>query len=120
VHDPHRSQSLLALEDGRDEVTLTDLLIAIEQVEEWLSNLFIMAELVSASQWARETDEIEAFIAGKGGRALYEVVMRKFRGRRNRDLLEQLNSLQAQGRVKEENGAGRKYLAINQRTKDEG
>lgn len=110
-----RAASLLALEDGRAEVTLTDLLLAIEQAEEWMSNLFTMTELVSASQWARETDEIEQFITGKGGRALYEVVMRKFRGRRNRDLMEQLNSLYAQGRVKESNEGTRKYLVINQK-----
>ena len=110
-----RAASLLALEDGRTTVTMTDLLCAIEQAEEWLGNLFAMAELVSASQWARETDEIEQFIAGKGGRALYEVVMRKFRGRRNRDLMEQLSSLYSQGRVKEVNEGSRKYLAINQK-----
>lgn len=110
-----RAASLLALEDGRAEVNMTDLLCAIEQAEEWLANLFIMTELVSASQWARETDEIEQFLVGKGGRALYEVVMRKFRGRRNRDLLEQLNSLYAQGRIKESNEGTRKYLVVNQK-----
>jgi hypothetical protein len=114
-----RAASLLALEDGRDTVNLTDLLIALEQAEEWLSNLFLLAEKVSASQWARDTDEIETFVSGKGGRALYEVVMRRFKDRRNRDLLEQINSLQAQGRVKEVSAGGKKYLELNQRKADE-
>lgn len=109
-----RAASLLALEDGRDEVLLQDVLIAIEQAEEWIANLFLMAQKVSASQWARDVDEIENFIRAKNGRALFEVVMRKFNSRRNRDLLEQIASLQAQGRVREANKNGRKYLEINE------
>ena len=114
-----RAASLLALADERDEVTLDDLLVAIEAAEEWISNLFTMAELVSASAWARDVDEVENFIAAKGGKALYEVVMRRFRSRRSRDLLEQITSLMAQGRIKEENSGGKKYLALNQ-NKQEG
>lgn len=109
-----RAASLLALEDGRDVVNMTDLLIAIEQAEEWLQNLFFMAERVSESQWAREVDDIEKFIAAKGGKARYETVMTKFRSRRSRDLLEQLNSLFAQGRVSEQNSGATKYLVINE------
>lgn len=108
-----RAASLIALRDGRDTVNTEDLLIAIEAAEEWLSNLFLMAEKVSASQWARDTDEVETFVAGKGGRALYEVVMRKFASRRTRDLMEQIASLQGQGRLMELNDKGRKYLAVN-------
>ena len=114
-----RCASLLALSEGRDEVNLTDLLLAIEQAEEWVKNLFTMAQLVSASQWARDTDDIEQFIAAKGGKALYEVVMRKFKSRRSRDLLEQIGSLQAQGRIKEVASNGRKYLAVNEGRSEE-
>jgi hypothetical protein len=108
-----RAASLLALADERDTVTLDDLLFAIAAAEEWLSNLFTMAKLVSASMWARDVDEIEKFIQAKGGRALYEVVMRRFSSRRSRDLMEQVTSLMVQGRVKESNERGKKYLVIN-------
>lgn len=108
-----RAASLLALADDRDTVTLDDLLFAIAAAEEWLSNLFTMAKLVSASMWARDVDEIEKFVQGKGGRALYEVVMRRFSSRRSRDLMEQVTSLMVQGRVKEDNQRGKKYLVIN-------
>lgn len=114
-----RAASLIALSEGRDTVELDDLLVAIEAAEEWIANLFTMAELVSASQWAREVDEIESFITAKGGQALYEVVMRKFRARRSRDLLEQINSLMIQGRVREDNKGGKKYLALNMNQKEE-
>jgi hypothetical protein len=113
-----RCASLLALADGRDEVTLTDTLCAIEQAEEWLQALFYMVERVSESQWARETDEIELFLLGKGGSARYETVMAKFRSRRSRDLMEQINSLYLQGRVSEKNVNGKKFLQVNERSTD--
>lgn len=113
-----RAASLIAIEDGRDLVTTTDLLIAIEQAEEWLANLMIMAERVAESEWGRQTDEIEQFIEAKGGSALYEVTMRKFASRRTRDLMEQLTSLMNQGRVKEESRGGKKYLVLNRKAEE--
>lgn len=109
-----RAASLLALADERDVVTMDDLLFAIAAAEEWLSNLFTMAKSISASMWARDVDEIEKFISAKGGRALYEVVMRRFSSRRSRDLMEQVSSLMVQGRIKEDNQKGKKYLVINE------
>jgi hypothetical protein len=110
-----RAASLLALEDGRDIVELDDLLAAIEQAEEWLVGLFTMSERVALTQWARETDEVEAFIANRNnGKALLEAVRRKFRGRKPRDLDEQISSLMGQGRIKELNERGRKYLVVNE------
>lgn len=108
-----RAASLLAIEAGRETVTLDDLLFAIGQAEEWLQNMFIMTERVSDSQWKRDTDEIASFIAAKSGKVLFETVMRKFASRRTRDLEEQLNSLKAQGRIAEEAKNGKKYLKVN-------
>ena len=94
-----KAASLLALDDGRSEVELRDVVMAIRAAEEWVSNLFTIAAQISASAWAREIDEIEAFLIAKGGQAKGEVVMRKFGSRHLRDLLTQLDSLAAQGRV---------------------
>ena len=94
-----KAASLLALDDGRSEVELRDVVMAIRASEEWVSNLFTIAAQISASAWAREIDEIEAFLIAKGGQAKGEVVMRKFGSRHLRDLLTQLDSLAAQGRV---------------------
>lgn len=114
-----RAASLLALEAGRDLVEEIDVICAIEQSEEWLSNLFFMAERVSESEWKRQTDEVEEFIVGKGGKVLYELVMRKFASRRQRDLQEQILSLQVQGRIMEVSTETRKYLKLNDGTTKE-
>lgn len=107
-----KAASLLALDDGRAEVELRDVIVALESAEEWVENLFYVAEKISASAWAREVDEIEAFVIAKGGSVSREVVMRKFASRHLRDLLTQLDSLHAQGRVIEAEDKGKKLLKI--------
>lgn len=107
-----KAASLLALEDGRAEVELKDAILAIIAAEEWVSNLFFVAAQISASAWAREVDEIEAFVIAKGGSVNREVVMRKFSSRHLRDLLTQLDSLHAQGRVIEAEDKGKKLFKI--------
>lgn len=104
--------SLFALDDQRTEVNLRDVVLALVAAEEWVANLFVIAEQISASAWAREVDEIEAFVIAKGGEAGREVVMRKFASRHLRDLLTQLDSLIAQGRLVEAEEKGRKMLKV--------
>lgn len=96
-----KAASLAALEDGRTEVQLSDLLVALVAAEEWVSSLFFVAQQISASQWAREVDEIEEFLMAKGGEVNREVLMRKFASRHIRDLQTQIETLQAQGRMVE-------------------
>lgn len=107
-----KAASLLALDDSRSEVELRDVVVALESAEEWVQSLFFVAEKISASAWAREVDEIEAFVIAKGGRAAREVVMKKFASRHLRDLLTQLDALHAQGRVIEAEDKGKKYLKV--------
>jgi hypothetical protein len=107
-----KAASLMALDDGRTEVELRDVVLAIVAAEEWLSNLFTIAEQISASAWAREVDEIEAFVIAKGGETTREVVMRKFASRHLRDLLTQLDSLEAQGRIIPAEDKGRKLFRV--------
>lgn len=103
-----KAASLIALEDGRAEVGLEDLLVALVAAEEWVASLFFVTQQISASQWAREVDEIEEFVVAKGGEVNREVLMRKFASRHIRDLQTQLESLHAQGRVIEAEDKGRK------------
>lgn len=107
-----KAASLLALDEGRAEVELRDVIIAIQSAEEWAENLFYIAKQISASAWARECDEIEGFVIAKGGEVFREVVMRKFSSRHPRDLLLQLESLHAQGRVIEADVKGKKALRL--------
>jgi hypothetical protein len=107
-----RAATLLALEEGKDEVELKHVVLALEAAEEWLSCLFSIAQEISASQFAREVDEIENFIEGKGGVARREIVFRKFASRNPRDLIVQLEALHAQGRVVEDQEKQQKVLKI--------
>lgn len=107
-----KAASLLALEDGRTLVELRDVVVAIQHAEEWLANLFTIAAQISASAWAREVDEIEFFLLAKGGSSVREVVMRKFGSRHPRDLMQQIDSLIEQGRVKTAEDKGKKLLQI--------
>ena len=107
-----KAAGLLALDDGRAEITLRDVTVALVSAEEWVSNLFFVAEKISASAWAREVDEIEQFVVAKGGMAVREAVMRKFASRHLRDLTTQLESLHAQGRVIEAEDKGKKYFKV--------
>lgn len=94
-----KAASLLALEEQRTEVTLRDVVIALTHAEEWLANLFFVAEQISASMWAREVDEVENFVLAKGGQVTKTVLFRKFASRQLRDLLQQLEALKVQGRI---------------------
>lgn len=109
-----RLATLLALEEGCDEVAIRHTLLAIRCAEEWLNGMVIMAEKVSDSEWSRACNDIDLFVQSKGGKARYEVVMRKFSSRRTRDLLEQITSLKEQGRLIEKTTEGSKWLIANE------
>ena len=105
-----KAASLLALEDGRVEVELRDVILAIEAAEEWTTNLFWVSAQISASMWAREVDEIESYVLSRGGEVARDAVVRKFNGRKYVELVQQLEALHAQGRVIEVPVDGKKRL----------
>jgi hypothetical protein len=108
-----KAATLLAVEDGEDEVKMKHLLLALEAAEEWLASLLIMVEKISDSEWKRLCDEIYEFIASRS-RASLESVNRRFASRRARDLNEQIEAIKSQGRVKEVTEGGRKWLTVNE------
>lgn len=108
-----KAATLLAAEEGSDQIELRHVLLAIEAAEEWLGSLLIMVEKISDSEWKRLTDEVFDFVAAKD-RVSLESVYRRFASRRSRDLNEQIDSLKAQGRIKEVVEQKRKWLTVNQ------
>lgn len=54
---------LAAMVEQSPIVTLQHELIAIEQAEEWLTNIFAMVEQTTASAFSKSVDDIERFIA---------------------------------------------------------
>jgi hypothetical protein len=107
--------SLLALAEGKDEAELIHVLKSIEAAEEWVRNLLIVAQSISASDFERACDEIEAFVRARDNKIKLEVVNRRFKSWRVRDLNEAISALISQGRIRESSSKEGKWLEINGR-----
>jgi predicted N-acyltransferase len=58
-----------------------------------------MAGAISASEWQREVDNLEAVILSKGGRMRYEEAYKKFSNKRKREFDEMVEALRSQARL---------------------
>jgi predicted N-acyltransferase len=58
-----------------------------------------MAGAISASEWQREVDNLEAAILSKGGRMRYEEAYKKFSNKRKREFDEMVEALRSQARL---------------------
>ena len=105
--------TLLAVSNGRSRTELIDVLMAIQAAESWINNLLIVARQISASDFERNCDEIEAFVRSKEDRVKLEIVSRRFKAWRLREIQEALGALMSQGRIKEVSESGSKWLVIN-------
>ena len=105
--------SLLALSDGQSEADVKHVVKAIAYAEEWVKNLFIVAEQISASDFERNCDLVEQFVKERDDRVKLEFVNRRFKAWRVRDLQESISALTSQGRIKELSGKEGKWLEIN-------
>lgn len=105
--------SLLALSEGEDETQLKHVLKAVAFAEEWVRNLFIVAEQISASDFERNCDLVEQFVKERDGKVKLEFVNRRFKAWRVRDLQETVNALTSQGRIRELSGKEGKWLELN-------
>jgi len=105
--------SLLALSDGKDEADVVHVVKAIAHAEEWVKNLFIVAEQISASDFERNCDLVEQFVKERDGKVKLEFVNRRFKAWRVRDLQESIGALVSQGRIRELSGKEGKWLELN-------
>jgi hypothetical protein len=105
--------SLLALVEGSNITEMKHVLQAIQAAEEWVKNLFIVAEKISASDFERNCDEVEAYVKAKDNKIKLEFVNRRFKAWRVRDLQEAVGALCSQGRLKEVSDKSGKWLEVN-------
>jgi hypothetical protein len=91
---------LLAIYDRSEKVESTHMAIAIHYAEDWFKNLVRMAGAISASEWQRDVDGLEAAILSKGGRMRYEEAYKKFSNKRKREFDEMVDALRSQARLK--------------------
>lgn len=95
-----RCAALVALSEGRLEIQMTDLLIAIEQAEEWAANIAVMVEATDQSLRTREVNAIEQEVLGKGGIMAVAAINRLPRFQNKRRYVDDLiGELIAQGRA---------------------
>ena len=102
-----RCAALVALSEGRTNVKMSDLLIAIEQAEEWVTNILIMVEATDETLRTRDVNSLERAVLDAGGLMTMGQVYRLPRFKNQRRYVDELiGELVAQGRVaKEKNGA---------------
>jgi hypothetical protein len=105
--------SLLALVEGKQEAELKHVLQAIAAAEEWVKNLMIVSTQISASDFERNCDLIEQFVRERDNSVKLEVVNRRFKSWRVRDLQEAVGALCSQGRLREISGKTGKFLEVN-------
>ena len=103
---------LLAMYERSEQVELEHLLTAIMYSEEWFWNLVQMAGAISASEWQRDVDRLEALIADKGGRMRYEDAYKKFNSKRKREFDEMVQALYSQARVQTVVESQKTYLEV--------
>ena len=58
-----------------------------------------MASAISASEWQRDVDQLEAYVVDRGGRVRYEEAYRKFNNKRKREFDDMVEALRSQARV---------------------
>ncbi len=103
---------LLAMYEKSEEVQERHLLTAIMYSEDWFWNLVQMAGAISASEWQRDVDRLEAFIVERGGRIRYEEAYKKFSNKRKREFDEMVDALNSQARVYEVTENRKRYLEV--------
>jgi len=103
---------LLAMQERSEEVTEQHMITAIYYSEEWFWNLVQMAGAISASEWQRDVDKLEALIIDKGGRIRYEEAYKKFNNKRKREFDEMVQALYSQARVNQVVENQKTYLEV--------
>lgn len=103
--------ALIAIADGRRRYTLPDVLAAIAQAEEWLAGLVRAVEMVSASQFSRDVEEIAAYVkahpAGVTDTRLYD----RFRKYELKEYLPRVDAAVRRGLIRRvESGKVDKYF----------
>lgn len=107
-----KAATLLAMYDKCDEVKLSHMIIAIHYSEEWFENLVRMASAISASEWQRDVDRLEAFVVDRGGRVRYEEAYRKFNNKKKREFDDMVEALNSQARIHSVVDSRKTYLEV--------
>ena len=105
---------LLAVADGRTEVTMDDVSYVLIQAENWAANLISIGSQISASEFEVACDEIEKFVESRPERRVSgPTLFNRFKARNPRDFRIQLESLEARGILLRDEKGGKVVYFIN-------
>ncbi len=102
-----KAAALIAMADGRDTVSMDDLLVALRYGEGWVRDMVKSSELVSESYWQKDMQEVAEAIIAKGGEARWEEVYARS-GKRPSEFMQIIEGLTQSGRA---------HVTINENTK---
>lgn len=106
--------ALCAMYRGSEEIDIYDAYHAIDAVQEWYDNLFVVAAMISSGDFQRDANRIEAWIRQKGGRVTRARLYHQFGNliaKDPRELDAKINFLVESGRInrKDESGKEPRY-----------
>lgn len=117
----HKAACLLAMDDRRTEVNLTDMLQAITAGEEWFTNMLRIISRLNANSHERACSDIYGFVSSRKGRVGRTALFRRFKQYTDWEMQSYLKSLQNQHRVwpgeSRENGREYYYSDVYQAEK---
>ena len=107
----HKAACLLAMDDRRTEVNITDMLQALVAGEEWFTNMLRIISRLNANSFERACSDIYNFVSGRKGRVGKTALFRRFKQYTDWEMQNYLKSLQNQHRVWPGDGRenGREY-----------
>jgi len=108
--------ALLAMHERKDTITLAQLLPVLEQAESWYSDMERMAGLISANDFQRKVNALEAYVlSGAGQRRnianVYKTML-STQGLRKSEVDEVIQNLIFQGRIKQVRDEGKVLLEV--------
>jgi hypothetical protein len=95
----HKAACLLAMDDRRTEVNLTDMLHALVAGEEWFTNMLRIISRLNANSFERACNDIYSFVSSRKGRVGKTALFRRFKQYSDWEMQSYLKSLQNQHRV---------------------
>lgn len=95
----HKAACLLAMDDRRAEVNLTDMLQALVAGEEWFTNMLRIISRLNANSFERACSDIYGFVNSRKGRVGKTALYRRFKQFTDWEMQNYLRSLQNQHRV---------------------
>lgn len=109
----HKAACLLAMDDRRTEVNLTDMLHALQAGEEWFTNMLRIVSRLNANQHERACTDIYSFVNSKQGKVGKTALFRRFKSYTDWEMTNYLRSLANQRRVWVDKVNGREYYFSN-------